>query len=58
MLVVLAMSEAWKTTLALIVIWFVALPLVASVLVGLAVARARGEKAENEAFRRHRGTSG
>jgi hypothetical protein len=52
--VVLALSEAWKTTIANVVVWFVGFPALVTALIGYAIVQARGEKADNDAARRYR----
>lgn len=54
MTTVLALSEAWKTSLADVAIWFVGFPALVTALIGYAIVQARGEKAENDAHRRFR----
>jgi hypothetical protein len=46
MTLVLALS-AWKATFGLVVVFFVAFPLLAHGLIGFAVAQALGERREN-----------
>ena len=53
-MLVLALSEAAKTTIALIAIWFVGLPALVTALIVLAVVQARGEKATYEEIKRSR----
>jgi len=48
LVLVLALSEAVKTTIALIAIWFVGVPALVTALIVLAVVQARGEKATYE----------
>jgi len=50
----LALSEAAKTTIALIAIWFVLIPALVTGLIVFAVIQARGEKATYEEIRRSR----
>lgn len=54
MTAVIALSEAWKTSLADIVIWGVAFPALVTALIIFAIVQARGEKADNESHRRYR----
>ena len=51
---VLALSEAWASTLTLIAVWGVAFPALVTVLIGVAVVGGLGERAENEQNRRYR----
>jgi hypothetical protein len=53
-MLMLAMDEATKTTIAYVVIWFVAFPALVTALIGVALFQTYKERAENEAFRRHR----
>lgn len=45
---------ATKSTIGLVVVFFVAFPALAHVLIGVAVAQVMGEKAANEAYREGR----
>lgn len=45
---------ATKATLGLVVVFFVAFPALAHVLIGVAVAQVMGEKAANESYREGR----
>ena len=54
LVLVLALSEAVKTTIALIAIWFVGVPALVTALIVLAVVQARGEKATYEEIKRSR----
>lgn len=45
----LALS-AWEATFGLVIVFFVAFPLLAHGLIGFAVAQALGEKQENDAY--------
>ena len=53
-MLILAMSEAAKTTIAYIAIWFVLFPALVTGLIAVAVIRTMGERAENERNRLHR----
>ena len=53
-MLMLAMDEATKTTIAYVVLWFVAFPALVTALIGVALLQTYKERAENEAFRRHR----
>lgn len=53
-MLVLALSEAAKTTIALVSIWFVFIPALVTALIVLAVVQARGEKATYEEIKRSR----
>jgi hypothetical protein len=48
-------SQEWTDTIGLVVVFFVAFPLLAHGLIGVAVAQALGERQENE---KHRGRWG
>ena len=50
----LALSEAAKTTIVSIAIWFVLIPALVTGLIVFAVIQARGEKATYEEIRRSR----
>ena len=54
MLSILAMSEALETTIAYIVIWFVAFPALVTGLIGFAIVQTIGEKRQNEENRVNR----
>lgn len=47
MTLVLAAMSAWKATFGLVVVFFVAFPLLAHGLIGFAVAQSLGERREN-----------
>jgi hypothetical protein len=51
---VIALSEAWKTSIADIAVWGVAFPALVTALIVYAIVQARGEKAENDAHRRYK----
>ena len=51
-MLILALSEAAKTTITDIVIWFVAFPALVTGLIGVAIAQTIRERAENQANRR------
>jgi hypothetical protein len=51
---VLAITEAAKTTIVYIALWFVFLPALVTGLIVFAVIQARGEKAAYEEIRRSR----
>jgi hypothetical protein len=53
-MLVLAISEAAKTTIVYIALWFVLLPALVTGLIVFAVIQARGEKAAYEEIRRSR----
>ncbi len=53
-MLVLALSEAAKTTIALVAVWFVFIPALVTGLIVFAVIQARGEKAAYEEIRRSR----
>ena len=53
-MVEIALSEAAKTTLAYIAVWFVFVPALVTGLIVFAVIQARGEKEEYEEMRRSR----
>ena len=52
--VLLALSDSWSSTIAIIVVWGVAFPALVTVLIGVAAAGAMGERSENERNRRYR----
>ncbi len=51
-MLVLAMDEATKTTIAYVIVWFVAFPALVTALIGIALFHTYREHAENEANRR------
>jgi uncharacterized integral membrane protein len=53
-MLVLAMSEATKTTLAYLAIWVVALPALVTGLIAVGLAQTYREWSENQANKRHR----
>jgi len=48
----LAASEAFKVTIVAIIIWLIVFPVLVQGLIVYAVAQARGEKRQNDAFKR------
>jgi hypothetical protein len=53
-MLLLALSEAAKTTIAYVIIWFVAFPALVTGLIAIAVVQTYREKIENEEYRRQR----
>jgi hypothetical protein len=53
-MLLLALSEAAKTTIAYVVIWFVAFPALVTGLIAVAVVQTYRERTENEENRRRR----
>ena len=53
-MLILALSEAAKTTIADVVIWFVAFPALVTGLLVFALAQSYREWMENQANRRHK----
>jgi hypothetical protein len=53
-MLLLALSEAAKTTIAYVVIWFVAFPALVTGLIGVALFQTYRERAENVENRRYR----
>ena len=51
----LALSDAFESTFGLVIVFFVAFPLLVQGLIGFAVAQALGERADNQ---RHAGRWG
>ena len=54
MLLVLAMSEALKTTIAYVAVWFVVFPAIVTGLIAYAIVGALGEKRQNDENRVYR----
>ena len=52
-MLILALSEAAKTTIADVVIWFVLFPALVTALIGVALAQTYREWTENQRNRRH-----
>ena len=52
-MLILALSEAAKTTIAQGIIWFVAFPALVTGLIGVALAQTYREWTENQESRRH-----
>ena len=52
-MLILALSEAAKTTIAYVVVWFVAFPAVVTGLIGVAVFQTYREWLDNQESRRH-----
>jgi hypothetical protein len=48
----LAVSEAFKVTLVSLIIWVVVFPVLVQGLIVYAIAQARGEKRQNDEFKR------
>jgi hypothetical protein len=55
--IILALSQAWTTSIVDIVVWVVAFPALVTGLIVYAVVQALGERRENEAARNRRGNS-
>jgi hypothetical protein len=55
--IVLALSEAWKVSIADIAVWVILFPALVTGLIAYAIAQALGERRENEAARNRRGNS-
>jgi hypothetical protein len=53
-LTVIGLSEAWKFTLGLVVVFFVAFPILVQGLILFAISVAKGERAANEERRNRR----
>jgi hypothetical protein len=53
-LTLIGLSQAWKMTLGLVVVFFVAFPILVQGLILFAVSVARGEREANEARKRRR----
>ncbi len=54
-MLILALSDAAKTTISAVIIWFVAFPALIGILIAVSAFRAHGEKMEDEEyFRQHR----
>jgi hypothetical protein len=53
-MLILAMDEATKTTIAYVVVWFVGFPALVTALIGIALFQTYKERAENVANRRRR----
>jgi hypothetical protein len=55
-MLVVALSEAAKTTIVYVAVWFVVFPAIVTGLIVYAIVQAIGEKRQNEEFRasRHR----
>ena len=51
-MLILALSEAAKTTIAYVVLWFVAFPALVTALIGVALFQTYKERAENLENRR------
>ena len=53
-MLIFALSEAAKTTIVDIALWFVVFPGIVTGLIAFAIAQSLGEKRENDAARRNR----
>ena len=53
-MLLLAMSEALKATIAYVAVWFVVFPAIVTGLIVFAIAQALGEKRQNEENRVYR----
>ena len=53
-MLIIALSEAAKTTITAVVIWFVAFPALVTGLLGVALVQTYREWLENQENRRHR----
>ena len=53
-MLILAMSEATKTTLAYVAIWGIAFPALVTGLIVVGLAQTYRERSENQANKRHR----
>ena len=52
-MLLLALSEAAKTTIADVVVWFIVFPALVTALIGIALAQTYREWMENQENRRH-----
>jgi hypothetical protein len=54
-LITFALSDAWRATIAMVLVWFVGFPALVTGLIVVAVVGAIGERAENQTNRRFSG---